>query len=138
VQADTLHEPALDALRRVTPSPEALDPPIRGELFGQARFEQHGRSLAAVHEAQGPGRRPRGPSFFPRLHDNIEVLRRVRTLLDQRARQGLSLGPNGAWLTDNAALVDEQLHAVNSAVSRSFFRQLPRLRDEPLAGLPRI
>jgi cyclic beta-1,2-glucan synthetase len=138
VQADTPTEAALDALRRVTPSPEALDPPIRGELFGQARFEQHGRSLAAVHEVQGPGRRPHGPSFFPRLHDNIEVLRRVRTLLDERARQGLSLGPNGAWLTDNAALVDEQLHAVNSAVSRSFFRQLPRLRDEPLAGLPRI
>ena len=32
----------------------------------------------------------------------------------------------------------EQLHEIRLSLPRNFFRLLPRLRDEPLAGLPRI
>ncbi len=113
------------------------DAPIRSELFGAARFEQHGRSLAAVHAVQPIGVYQAEP-FFPRLRDNVRVLHRSCHELDLRARAGLYLGPAGNWLLDNMQLVDEQLHTIRDALPRSFFRRLPRLADRPQAGLPRI
>ncbi|MEO8297579.1 MAG: glucoamylase family protein [Burkholderiales bacterium] len=113
-----------------------LEAPIRSLLFGQARFEQHARSLAETHEVV-PGR-TRGSPFFPRVEDNLHTLRQARGVLERHAREGLHLGPAANWLLDNAALLDEQLHTIRRDLPRSFFRKLPRLRDEPLRGLPRI
>ena len=113
-----------------------LEPPIRAVLFGPARFEQHGHSLARTHEVVGGTRS--GSRFFPRLQSNIEMLQRSRAQLEQRVAEGRHLGPAAHWLLDNATLIDEQLHAIRRGLPRSFFRLLPRLRDEPLAGLPRI
>src|SRR5688572_22126973 len=99
---------ALDALAFLDPDDAPLPPPIRSELFGHARFELHGQSLAAVHVADDPRLHGRAESFFPRLRDNMAVLRSARRLLERRAREGLHLGPAGHWLLDNAALIDEQ------------------------------
>ncbi|MFT3818253.1 MAG: glucoamylase family protein [Rubrivivax sp.] len=127
----------LPALAYVVPVPGPVEAPIRAEIFGPARFEQHGDSLAAVHRLQ-PGDSTRPEPFFPRLQDNVAVLRRAGALLERRAREGAHLGPAGHWLLDNAPLIAEQSQAIRGALSRSFYRRLPRLRDEPLAGLPRI
>ncbi|XHS77956.1 GH36-type glycosyl hydrolase domain-containing protein [Burkholderiaceae bacterium UC74_6] len=113
-----------------------LDPPVRAVLFGPARFEQHGQSLARTHEVVGGTRS--NTRFFPRLQSNIEMLRRSRAQLERRVAEGRHLGPAAHWLLDNATLIDEQVHAIRRGLPRSFFRLLPRLRDEPLAGLPRI
>ncbi|HSW04598.1 MAG TPA: glucoamylase family protein [Aquabacterium sp.] len=75
---------------------------------------------------------------MPRLENNMAVLQQARTLLEARAREGQPLGPAAHWLLDNAALIDEQLHAVRQQLPRRFFKELPVLRDPPLAGLPRI
>ncbi|OYU86695.1 MAG: hypothetical protein CFE45_24950, partial [Burkholderiales bacterium PBB5] len=112
------------------------EPPIRSVLFGPARFEEHGHSLATTHEVEPSG--DATAAFFPRLQDNMDTLRRVRALLEQQSREGLHLGPAGHWLLDNANLLEEQLQKVRLSLPRNFFRLLPRLRDEPLAGLPRI
>ncbi|NRF68136.1 carbohydrate-binding protein [Aquincola sp. S2] len=126
----------LDDLGLLSTQAGRLEPPIRSVLFGLARFEQHGRSLARTHEVvRGSAA---GAGFFPRLEDNIAVLRRARALLERHAREGHHLGPAALWLLDNAALIDEQLHAIRRGLPRNFFRLLPRLRDEPLPGLPRV
>ncbi|WP_284616643.1 GH36-type glycosyl hydrolase domain-containing protein [Aquabacterium humicola] len=123
-----------DDLGLLSPQAGRLEAPIRSVLFGPARFEQHGRSLARTHEVvQGAA-----AGFFPRLQDNVAMLRRARALLERHAREGHHLGPAALWLLDNAALIDEQLHQVRRGLPRNFFRLLPRLRDQPLAGLPRI
>ncbi|MDN3920642.1 GH36-type glycosyl hydrolase domain-containing protein [Roseateles violae] len=126
----------LDEQSLIAAASGALEAPIRAVLFGQARFEQHGHSLALAHEIV-PGAKP-GQNFFPRLRSNIETLQQARSLLEQRALDGRHLGPAAHWLLDNAPLIDEQLYAIRQGLPRSFFRLLPRLRDEPLAGLPRI
>ncbi|MCA0239317.1 MAG: carbohydrate-binding protein [Proteobacteria bacterium] len=142
----------LPALAYVVPAVAPVEAPIRAEIFGPARFEQHGDSLAAVHRLQpqaqgstassaGNAERANGARaepFFPRLQDNVAVLRRAGALLERRAREGAHLGPAGHWLLDNAPLIAEQSQAIRGALSRSFYRRLPRLRDAPLAGLPRI
>jgi len=114
----------------------ALDPPIRSVLFGEARFESHGRSLALAHDVNERG--SRGAGFFPRLEDNLATLRRALAALEASAAQGRHLSPAAHWLLDNASLLDEQLGAIRHALPRSFYRRLPVLRDEPLAGLPRV
>ncbi|HSI61038.1 MAG TPA: carbohydrate-binding protein, partial [Ideonella sp.] len=118
------------------PADGPIEPPVRAVLFGPARFEQHGHSLARTHEVL-PGR-AHSARFFPRLEDNIEVLSRTCTLLEQHARDGVHLGPAAQWLLGNNALIEEQLHTIRAGLPSSYFRQLPLLRDEPLAGLPRV
>ena len=130
------HAPTSDAAALLDANAGPLEPPVRAVLFGPARFEQHGHSLAATHEVVGGTRS--GAQFFPRLQSNIEMLRRSRSQLEQRVVEGRHLGPAAHWLLDNATLIEEQLRAINQGLPRSFFRLLPRLRDEPLAGLPRI
>jgi cyclic beta-1,2-glucan synthetase len=124
-----------EELALLDPALGALEPPVRSVLFGAARFEQHGRSLARAQAVQGTA----GASqFFPRLDDNLSMLQQARRLIEKRSRDYRHLGAAGKWLLDNATLIDEQTHQVRRGLPRSFFRLLPRLRDEPLAGLPRI
>ncbi|MCD2339329.1 carbohydrate-binding protein [Ideonella azotifigens] len=120
----------------LSPAMGPLEPAIRSVLFGPARFEQHGQSLAQAHEVVPS--QTHGSTFFPRLRENVEALQQARHLLERRAVDGRHLGPAAHWLLDNAALIDEQLHEIRRSLPRNFFRLLPRLRDEPLAGLPRI
>ncbi len=60
-----------------------IEAPIRSEIFGVARFEQHGRSLAAVHEAKADAS---STEFFPRLQENIAVLREAHRYIGLQAR----------------------------------------------------
>ncbi len=124
-----------EELALLEPALGPLEPPVRAVLFGMARFEQHGRSLARAQAVQGTAG---AGQFFPRVDDNVAMLQQTRRLIEKRQRDFRHLGASGKWLLDNAALLDEQTHQVRRGLPRGFFRLLPRLRDEPLAGLPRI
>jgi cyclic beta-1,2-glucan synthetase len=115
-----------------------LLPPLRSEVFGPQRFAQHGRSLGLTHAARLP--HWAAASFFPRLRANVVVLRQAQQLLQAQAAAGAgaSLSPASQWLLDNFHLIDAQLLAIHEGLPRSFFRALPVLQAEPLAGLPRI
>ncbi|MDP1901870.1 MAG: glucoamylase family protein [Rubrivivax sp.] len=113
-----------------------LAPPVRSEVFGPGRFAQHGRSLAATHAA-APTRLP-GGGFFPRLRDNIRMLRQAHRYIGTQAATGYDISPAAQWLLDNFHLIETQLDAIHEGLPRSYFRRLPVLHDEPLAGLPRV
>ncbi|BAL97109.1 GH36-type glycosyl hydrolase domain-containing protein [Rubrivivax gelatinosus] len=131
-------EPALPAALQglLAPGRAPPLPPVRSEIFGAQRFAQHGRSLAATHEAEPPAWGAAG--FFPRLRDNIAVLRRAYAAIAAQAAAGDEPGPAALWLLDNFYLIDAQLEAIHDGLPRGFFRRLPVLRAEPLAGLPRV
>jgi cyclic beta-1,2-glucan synthetase len=112
------------------------EPAIRSALLGQKGFEQLGRSLATAHAVDRAG--GGAAAFFPRLQDNIQTLRAARGVLQQQAADGLHLGLAGHCLLANANLLEEQVLKVQLSLPPNFFRLLPRLRDAPLAGLPRI
>ena len=111
-------------------------PAIRSEIFGPERFAQHGRSLGATH-GTGLARRATG-SFFPRLHSNIEVLRKANRYIGLQAATGYDSSPAAQWLLDNFHLIEAQLHEVHEGLPRSYFRTLPVLLAPPLEGLPRV
>jgi cyclic beta-1,2-glucan synthetase len=111
-------------------------PPIRAEIFGAQRFAQHGRSLGQTHRAEVL--RARAATFFPRLRDNIRVLREAHRYIGTQANTGYDISPAAEWLLDNFHLIEAQLKEIHEGLPRSYFRKLPMLIDEPLAGMPRI
>ncbi|WP_310384980.1 GH36-type glycosyl hydrolase domain-containing protein [Roseateles sp.] len=114
----------------------ALQSPIRSEIFGLQRFAQHGRSLGVTHSAERSS--AFAASFFPRLRSNIEVLRQAHRYIGEQAKTGYDISPAAEWLLDNFHLIEAQLKEVHEGLPRSYFRSLPVLLAEPLAGLPRI
>ncbi|RZT97756.1 GH36-type glycosyl hydrolase domain-containing protein [Rivibacter subsaxonicus] len=126
--------PAVLAL--LDPGRGAIEPPIRAEIFGPQRFQQHGRSLGATHEARIDRRR--STAFFPRLRDNIAVLREAHHYIGQQERTGQHVSPAGEWLLDNFHIVGAQLKEIVDGLPRRYFQGLPVLAGVHLAGLPRI
>ncbi len=114
----------------------ALELPIRSEIFGPARLAEHGRSLAAAQAVAGPGESR--STFFPRLEENVKVLRQARNLLQDHAQQGHHLAPAAGWLIDNGTLLEQQLETVREGLPRRYYDKLPRVKSEALAGLPRV
>ncbi len=113
-----------------------LQPPIRSEIFGPQRFAQHGRSLGATHRAARAN--ARAASFFPRIRQNIEALREAHQYISMQVRIGYDISPAAEWLIDNFHLMETQVSEIHKGLTRSYFRTLPILQDEPLAGLPRV
>ena len=114
----------------------AVQPAIRSELFGKVRFAQHGRSLGDTHRAVNPTYL--AATFFPRLRSNIQTLRLAHHYIGIQAATGYDISPAAEWLLDNFHLIEAQLKEIHDGLPRSYFRALPVLQDEPLAGLPRI
>ena len=127
---------APQALALLDPARGALEAPVRAEIFGALRFAQHGRSLGETHSAVGEGRR--ATAFFPRLRDNIDVLREAHRYIGQQERTGQHVSPAGEWLLDNFHIVAAQLKEINDGLPRRYFDDLPVLSGVHLAGLPRI
>jgi cyclic beta-1,2-glucan synthetase len=139
---------AQDLIRRLMPgapaalcqildgSRGAVEPPIRAEIFGPQRFAQHGRSLGQTHRATLVGARK--AAFFPRLRDNVAVLREAHGYIGAQAATGYHISPAAEWLLDNFHLIEAQLDEVRAGLPRRYFRALPVLQDKPLAGLPRV
>src|SRR5688500_15102654 len=113
-----------------------VPPPIRSEIFGLQRFAQHGRSLGETHSAARV--QARAATFFPRLRDNIRTLREAHLYIGVQASTGYDISPAAEWLLDNFHLIEAQLKQIHEGLPRSYFRSLPVLIEEPLAGLPRV
>ncbi len=126
------------ARQYLTHQAQHAEPPIRAELFGLQRFEQHGRSLAQAQEVAGNGEGPRGPSFFPRVEDNIRALRRAYDYVSLTSQSGHYVTPAAEWLLDNFHLVEAQLQQIREGVPRRYYAELPKLSVPHLFGLPRV
>jgi cyclic beta-1,2-glucan synthetase len=118
-----------------------LQQPIKAELFGAQRFEQHGRSLARAQPTRplGLGRiTDRSPAFFPRVHENIAALREAYDYIALTSRSGHYVTPAADWLLDNFHLIEAQLQQIQEGVPRRYYADLPKLTEKPLEGLPRV
>jgi len=117
-------------------TPETLEQPIRAELFGVERLEQHAESLAAAQPVVS--RSFRGRPLLPRVQDNGRVLRETYRAVAKAIREERSIEPAAEWLVDNFHIVDEQLREIRDDLPAGFYRELPKLSDGPFAGYPRV
>jgi hypothetical protein len=86
---------------------DQVDEPIRAELFGTERLEQHAESLAA---AQRTTEKPaKGKNLLPRVHENRHALLGAYRNIVEAVREKREITPASEWLLDNFFVVDEQL-----------------------------
>jgi len=116
--------------------PRSLDNPIRAELFGVERLEQHAESLAAAQPVIT--RLSRGRRLLARVEDNGRVLRESYRVIANAIREERAIVPAAEWLVDNFHVVDEQLREIRDDLPPGFYRKLPKLAEGPLAGYPRV
>ncbi len=110
--------------------------PIRAELFGTERLEQHAESLAAAERVSARPRR--GRPLLPRVGDNGRVL--LAGYHDIVAAVALKREITLAeeWFLDNFHVVDEQLREIRDHLPRAYYRRLPKIAAGHLAGAPRV
>lgn len=115
---------------------EALDPPIRAELFSLERLEQHAESLA-ISQQIAAGRQ-RGLPLDRRLRENTAVLGHAYKAIVQAFRDRHPITPAAEWLLDNFHVVEEQVREIKHDLPPGFYRRLPKLAEGPLKGFPRV
>ena len=110
--------------------------PIRAEVFGRERFEQHAVSLADSHMVVD--RSLKVVSIVDRLDDNAAALLQDYRALLTELRAGRPITPAAEWLVDNFHIVERNVRQVRLDLPPSYFKQLPKLGSGFLAGHPRI
>ncbi len=109
--------------------------PLRAELFSASQMKEHGKFLAESHilsEEYTPER------LLKRLAENENVLLEVRDLLLTVVKENRRVMPAGEWLLDNFYLVEEQIRTARRLLPKGYARGLPRLKNGPSKGLPRV
>ncbi|HVO03828.1 MAG TPA: hypothetical protein VMT54_16625, partial [Candidatus Cybelea sp.] len=110
--------------------------PIREELFGIERLEQHAQSLAAAQQVTAQP--PKVLSLRARLTDNAAVLLAAYRRSAGEVESGIDVVPAAEWLLDNYHLVEEQIREIYDDLPPGYYRLLPKLADGPFAGYPRV
>lgn len=117
-------------------TPWADKAPVREELFGVERLEQHAQSLAVAQTVTPT------PSAVPplrtRLDDNARVLLAAYRASAAELEAGRRVVPAADWLLDNYHLVEKQIREIRSDLPADYYRQLPKLATGPFAGYPRV
>src|SRR2546423_15704599 len=87
---------------------ESFEQPIRAELFGVERLEQHAASLAAAQDTKsGRGRR-----LLPRVEDNGRVLRESYRVIANAIREERAITHAAAWLDGHIPGAEAQPRAI--------------------------
>ena len=121
---------------RLQSSPWDNAEPIREELFGAERLEEHGRSLAA---AQTVTSKPiRGHALALRLADNAAALLDAYKSMARTVDEGRAITPAADWLIDNYYIIERQVGEIRRSLPPGYYRQLPKLAEGPFAGYPRV
>jgi cyclic beta-1,2-glucan synthetase len=110
--------------------------PVREELFGIERLEQHAYTLAAAQKISA--KPPAVLSLHRRLNDNAKVLLAAYRANATELANGRGVMPAAEWLLDNYHLVEEQIREIRDDLPPDYYRQLPKLASGPFAGYPRV
>jgi cyclic beta-1,2-glucan synthetase len=110
--------------------------PIRGELFGPERLEEHARRLAAVC-ALAPAGRASSP-LLRRFADNGRFLMRAHERIVEGGQRRDDRGLDAEWLLDNFHIVEEVLREVRQDLPSGYDEELPKLAIPPAVGYPRV
>jgi cyclic beta-1,2-glucan synthetase len=113
-----------------------VEEPVRSELFGIERLEQHAESLAAAQPVWH--RSSRGQRLLERVQDNGRVLRDAYRTISRSIRKERTITPAAQWLVDNFHVVEDQLREIRDDLPAGFYRELPKLAEGPHRGYPRV
>jgi cyclic beta-1,2-glucan synthetase len=110
--------------------------PIRGALFGLEHLEDHARQLAAACQVTDQGL-PGDPLLHRFVQNGLELARAHERIVEANRNQE-PITPDAEWLLDNFHIIEDNLREVRHDLPRGYYKELPKLADGPLAGLPRV
>ena len=84
--------------------PVELEEPIRAELFGVERLEQHAASLAVAQVVTDDARV--GRLLTPRVLDNGRVLVKSYQAIARTIHEEKTITPAAEWFVDNMKIID--------------------------------
>jgi cyclic beta-1,2-glucan synthetase len=117
------------------PARDTDEKPFNAEFYSVERLEQYAQTLAAEHKTVT---RKGRAQLLPRLAENGRLLESAYKALVEALRQGRAISPAAEWLVDNYHIVEEQLREIRHDLPKSYYHELPKLAEGPLAGYPRI
>ncbi len=109
---------------------------IRDELLSADALERHAADLAADHRISD--RRQSARLLAARLRSNETTLLAAYRTIAKALAEGRPITPAAEWLVDNYHLVEDQIREIRLDLPPGYYRQLPKLADGPLKGLPRV
>ncbi len=109
---------------------------IRDELLSAEALERHAEELAA-HQRLSE-RRQSARLLRARLRSNEATLLAGYRTIAKAVVEGRPITPAAEWLVDNYHLVEDQIREIRLDLPPGYYRQLPKLADGPLKGLPRV
>ena len=128
---------AYRVLKRAPPAPPWNNPePVREELFGVERLEEHARSLALKQSIAPSASKDR--KLAARLAENEAALFDAYRSISDAIAAGHAITPAAEWLVDNYHLVETQIREIRSDLPPGYYRQLPKLAEGPFTGYPRV
>ncbi|MBS1014358.1 hypothetical protein [Acetobacter persici] len=113
------------------------DVPVKSEIFGIERLEEHARSLAVAQAVTHTAITHRH-ALKHRLAENSIFIRKTVLTITEALQTGKHLTPAAQWLTDNYALIDMQIRETSLDLSAGYYGRLPKLANGPFQGLPRV
>jgi cyclic beta-1,2-glucan synthetase len=113
-----------------------VEEPIRAELFGIERLEQHAKSLAAAERTAE--RSTKGRDLLPRVRENGRLLLTAYHDVVKTVEEKTEITLAEEWFLDNFHVVDEQLREIRDHLPQSYYRRLPKIAAGHLAGTPRV
>jgi hypothetical protein len=126
----------VNATDAIIAAPSQLENPIRAEVFGIERLEEHAESLAAAQRTtEGPAK---GRNLLPRVRKNGHLLLAAYRNILEAVREKSEITPAEEWLLDNFHVADEQLREIPDHLPRSYYRLLPKIAEGHLEGYPRV
>ena len=113
-----------------------IEDPIRSELFSRSRLEAHAESLARAQTVTSDPRK--GRDLAPRVRENSSVLESAYQHLLQAVEEKRAITPAAEWLIDNFHIVRAQLKDIREHLPPAYYRELPKIEEGFLKGLPRV
>ncbi len=110
--------------------------PIRLGMGGPEALESEAHSLASY--CREAATHPQEGALPKRLVQNAHVLAEAHERILEATRRREPLTPDAEWLLDNYYVIDEVLQEVRHDLPRGYYRELPRLARDRLAGHPRV
>jgi cyclic beta-1,2-glucan synthetase len=115
---------------------DPVEEPIRAELFSIERLELLAVALA---ESQTIDPSPNTDTRLAwRLRDNQRALGQAYKATILAVHEACAITPAADWLVNNFHVVEEQIREIRVDLPPGFYRELPKLRDGPFAGYPRV
>jgi cyclic beta-1,2-glucan synthetase len=110
--------------------------PIRAELFGLERLEEHARRLASACRLAPSGRA--SSPLLRRFAEDGKILARAHQRIVAGGERGEDRGLDAEWLLDNFHIVEEVLREIRKDLPSGYDEELPKLAVEPARGYPRV